>query len=157
MTKSEFASAMGMLFNNCDASVLISATTQAVLKWYEISRTPGVVYTRLSDEILVAYFEASWRHAWSQMSRKLASNACLNGKAESEALLRFADVHSKYFTGHASQLKLYDTGGAVDKTITISVGDETVHVPTSFSFVSKPVSLHAPQNNRNSKISYPEL
>ena len=158
MTKSEYASAMGLLFNNCDQSVLISATTQAILKWYEVVRTPGITYTRISDEILVSFFEASWRHAWLRLGHKLSSNACLNGKAETDALSRFADSHAKFFMGHTSQLKLYETGststsgGAVDRTITISVGEETINVPTSFSFVSKPISF-----GRNTKISYPDL
>ena len=154
MTKTEYASAMGLLFNNCEQSVLISATTQAILKWYEVIRSQGTVYTRLTDEILVGFFEASWKFAWAQMhTTKLSSNACLNGKGETDAIQRFADNHSKYFSAHSGNLKLYDPSSnpaAVDRTITVSVGDDIVHVPISFSHVSKPTVSRT-------KISYPQL
>lgn len=143
MTKSEYASAMSLIFHHCEQSLLISATTQAILRWYASTRTAsGAVYTKLTDEILVAFFEASWRFAWNELiHKKLSSNSRLNGKSETEAIERFSESHLKYFSSHPSDLKLYDPSStlspAVDKCITARIGDDYVIVPTSFSFVTR--------------------
>ena len=175
ITKAEYATAMGLIFHNCEQSVLISATTQAILRWYaSVKGVSPSTYPRLTDEILVSFFEASWRFAWSElMNRKLSSNSRLNGKPETEAIQRFIDSHCKYFPLHTSELKLYDsssaTGPAVDRSITVRVGDDYVIVPTSFSFVTKHSAVSPRASGRflsesptsrgqtNSRVLYPDL
>ena len=175
MTKDEYATAMGLIFHNCEQSVLISATTQAILKWYAFVKdgTTGT-YPRLTDDILVSFFEASWRFAWSELiNKKLSSNSRLNGKAETEAIQRFIDSQTKYFSSHTSELKLYDpsssTAPTVDRSITARVGEDYVIVPTSFSFVTRNSAVSPRASGRilsdspgskqptNSRVLYPDL
>jgi len=173
MTKTEYAAAMGLIFHNCEQSLLISATTQAILRWYaSVKSGSAASYSRITDEILVAFFEASWRFAWSELvNKKLSSNARLNGKAETEAIQRFIDSHSKHFSSHPGGLKLYDsssgTTATVDKSLTVRVGEDYVIVPTSFSFVTKNSSVSprasgrmssdSPRGATNSRVLYPDL
>jgi hypothetical protein len=171
MTKPEYASAMELMFHTCEQSVLISATTQAILRWYGTTKSKsGTMVSKLTDEILVAFFEASWRFAWNEMTtKKLGSNIRLNGKAESEAIERFMESHTKYFATHPNVLKLYDatsvSSPAVDRSLTVRVGEESVTVPTSFSFLSKsPISVSPRSSVRpdsspatNSRTLYPYL
>jgi hypothetical protein len=175
LTKSEYASAMSLLFHHCEQSLLISATTQAILRWYASTKgSTGSVYTKLTDEILVSFFEASWRFAWNELIyKKLSSNSRLNGKSETEAIQRFSESHLKYFSSHPAELKLYDPSSAsaptVDKCITARVGDDYVVVPTSFSFVTRLSATspkgsgrflcHSPADGRDHKnqVLYPDL
>ena len=176
MTRSEYATAMGLIFHNCEQSLLISATTQAILRWYASSKVGSTTtYARLTDEILVSFFEASWRFAWSELiNKKLSSNARLNGKAETETIQRFVDTHTKYFAAHIGELKLYDPSSAsspsVDKSITVRVGEDYVTVPTSFSFVTRHsavsprasgrIGSDSPKNGSRpstSRVLYPDL
>lgn len=157
MSLSEYAMAMAVLFNNNDPSTVFNITTQAILRWYAVKQNLPSVPRDVTKEMIISFFEASWSFAWSELSRRVLSNVCLNGKAETEAIQRFSETHSKYFATNPSCLSLK----ATDRTITVSVGDETVQVPTSFSYLSRPRTngsetppLHS---RRKGNITYPEL
>jgi hypothetical protein len=135
LSKEGYASAMGVVFDSNQTSAsLLSITTQSILKWYEISRPSMAVPTQLTNEILLAFFEASWKFAWTEVFRTLSSNMYLNGREETRALERFADSNKDFFT--ASNIPNLSLGNNTDRTISISVGDTVVSVPTSFSYMS---------------------
>jgi hypothetical protein len=136
MSVSEYASAMAVLFNSIDASTLASLTSQAVLKWFQTFRGLPSPPSVVSDEIMICFVESSWRFAWAELSNRILSNVCLNGKSEMEAIERFSESHAKFFSAHIRELNL-TLVPPVDRTIHVSVGDEEILVPTSFSFVSK--------------------
>lgn len=132
LTKEGYASAMGVVFdNNQTPSTLVSMTTQAILKWYEMTRPSVSPPNIITSDVLAAFYEASWTFAWSEIFRKLSSNMYLNGREETRALERFADSRKCHFAANIGSLGL-----GPDRTITISVGDNTVSVPTSFSHMS---------------------
>lgn len=132
----EYASAMAVLFNNMDAATMTRLTNQAILRWFQVVHRPTSVPASLTDDILVAYFEAVWVFAWAELSTRVSSNFCLNGKSETEAIEKFCQANSKYFSAHPHELSLA-AGSPLDKTLVVSIGDEEVSVPTSFSFLSK--------------------
>ena len=157
----EYASAMAVLFNSMDSGTLVAITAQAIMRWYQVTHRPSIPPTTLNDDILVAYFEASWLFAWTVLSARISSNFCLNGKNESEAIERFYQSHAKYFSLHPNELNL-GGGTPSDKTIVVSIGDEEVHVPTTFSFISKQKGAQAidftPGRSLNrASNAYPEL
>lgn len=160
MTSNEFASAMAVLFNHIEPAAMAALTTQAILKWYShthpsVNPPAGV----LNDEILVSFFEASWRAAWAELSERLLSNVQLNGNAETEAIQRFNDTHVKFFTSHSKELATI-VSLAADKTIVVSVGSEAVCIPTSFSFTSKKRAVtggDTPPLTRRQQHAYPEF
>jgi len=158
MSMSEYAIAMAVLFNPNDPGTVFGITSQAILKWYAAKFFPQALPRELNNEVIVAFFEASWSFAWSELAKRLLSNVCLNGKAETEAIQRFSDTHMKYFASAPNSLSLKLS---VDRTVCVSVGDESVQVPTSFSYISKPrlpgsetPPLRADIKGAN---SYPEL
>jgi hypothetical protein len=160
MSITEYASAMAVLFNSLDPATQLGLSSQAVLKWFAVTANPSKPPTSLTDEVLGAFFEASWRFAWMELHGKLLSNVCLNGKAETEAIERFNETHSKYFATHAGML-LIGNNPPTDRTIIVSVGDESVYIPTAFSFVSrqrKSTGETPPNGNAaRSSSAYPDL
>jgi hypothetical protein len=136
MSISEYASAMAVLFNSLDTATQVGLTSQAILKWFILTTNPAKPPSALTDDVLVAFFEASWKFAWRELTGKLLSHICLNGKAETEAIERFSETHVKFFSTRGAPVSV---GGnpPVDRTIIVSVGDESIMVPTSFSFLSK--------------------
>ena len=160
ITITEFASAMAVLFNNLDSNTLMALTNQSILKWYEACFNPKMVSPSPTEEILVAFFEASWKFAWFELSNRIISNVCLNGKGEAEAIERFGEIHKKFFSAHPSELSLA-VSPPVDKNIVLSIGDEEVRIPTSFSFImrqrvpGREYPSNKPLNQPSS--AYPEL
>lgn len=156
---SEYASAMAVIFNNMEQPVLSSMTTQAILKWYQFANTLPNMPTAITDDIVVAFFDATWRFAWSELSRRILSNVCLNGKGEAEAIGRFSEAGAKFFDSHASELNTVETS-LLDNTISVSIGDEEVLAPTSFSFIAKSNqrgSDFPTGTNKRAVVAYPEL
>jgi hypothetical protein len=136
MSISEYASAMAVLFNNLDANSLASLTNQSVIRWFNFTNHSSIVTQAPTEEMLVAFFEASWNFGWGELSGRLSSNYILNGKSECDAIDRFRENHIKFFAYHSKELSL-SLAPPQDKTILMVIGDEEVQVPTSFSFISR--------------------
>lgn len=155
----EYASAMAVIFNSIDQPVLASLTTQGILKWYQFANTLPTAPTAVSEDILVAYFDSTWRFAWSELSSRILSNICLNGKGEAEAIGRFCEAGAKFLHSHPSELNVFALPIS-DKSISVSIGDEEVIVPTSFSFIAKSTQRgDSPlgPNKRGGTSAYPEI
>lgn len=155
MSMSEYAMAMAVLFNNNDPSTIFKITSQAMLKWYALKNNLATAPRELSSEAVIEFFEASWTFAWAELLKRLLSNACLNGKAETEAIQRFSETHVKFFASTPNSL----FAKGIDRTIVVSVGDEVVQVPTSFSYLSRPRNpgSDTPPFRNKAKNAYPEL
>jgi hypothetical protein len=160
MTITEFASAMAVLFNNLDANTLTALTNQSILRWFQVTFSPKNLPATPSEEILISFFEASWKFGWSELSNRIISNVCLNGKSETDAIERFSEANRKFFITHPGELNVALLP-PVDKTIILSIGDEEVQIPTSFSFIirNRGIGSEYPQKRTFNQPSsaYPEL
>lgn len=135
MNQSEYSLAISALLNTADSNVS-ELTTRSILKWYSHSRKMAESNS-MTSEIMQAFLEASWRFGFVEMSRKLLSNKILNGTSESEAISRFSESNIRSLSAQSPY---------IDRGICVTVGDESLTVPTSFSHL-----------NGSSRGAYPEL
>ena len=157
MNKAEYMTALTALLNNTDPNVANTLTLQCIQRWY-CSTHKDQDLPSISDEMIGWFFEASWRFAFQEMHRRLSSNVSLRGAAESDAIARFREGHIKDLHKTLGRVGL---NTSMDRTLVVTVGEETVSVPTSFSNLSKrratPEATPRVESFRKSAGAYPDL
>ena len=154
----EYAAAISILFDGVDIATQTRLTAQCILDWYSLTHTSSQAPTAVTDDMVIAFYEATWKFAWSELRMMLLSNACLNGKDESEAILRFSESNLKHFNANCTTGWVL-TCPPTDRTISVRIGDDVVHVPTSFSFTSNRGISGLQLRSRPAvpAVAYPEL